>query len=102
MGMPSGAASAKQEVLNPIGCLGRPFKKTDDSERQARCVRVKRDGLEVARGYLVDYGAGRVFLYQPCTKQPISLSLEKTMIEQLSSLEFASPGKGCRTYLVIP
>jgi hypothetical protein len=99
MSVSSGMTSAQQEVLNPIGCLGQKLKKNDNVERQARCLLVKRDGKEVARGYLVDYGAGRVFLYQPCTKQPISLSLERTTIEQVNTLEFASPGKGCRPSL---
>lgn len=101
-GMASGTAAAQQEVLSPIGCVGHTLKPTDDTQRQARCVRIKRDGHELARGYLVDYGAGRVFLYQPCTGQPISLSLDGASIEQIKSLEFASPGKNCRTNLVAP
>lgn len=96
VGMPSGATTAQQEVIHPVGCLGQLLQKPEDAERLARCVRIKRDGQEIARGYLVDYSAGRVFLYLPCTKQAISLSLERTAVEHVRTLEFANPGKDCR------
>ena len=100
MGAASGELRAKQEVLTPVGCVGQQLKVGQDPERQARCVQVSRDGVELARGYLIDYGAGRLFLYQPCVKRPLSLSLERTVIEQIDTLEFAAPGKGCHASLL--
>lgn len=53
----------------------------------------------VINPYLIDYAMGRVFLYQPCTKQPISVSLERTVIEHADTLGLAGPGKNCRSGL---
>jgi hypothetical protein len=98
----SGKERAQQQVLAPLGCIGSKSVLGQDPERQARCVRVFRDGHELARGYVVDFGAGRVFLYQPCTRSSTSVSLERTVIEQVDSLEFAAPGKNCRAKLDAP
>jgi hypothetical protein len=92
----SGIARAQQELLNPIGCINPKIKNGDDPEHRARCVRVMREGQELARGYLIDYGAGRIFLYQPCTKQPLSLSIERTVIEQIDTLDSSNPSYNCR------
>lgn len=100
MGISSGQSRAQQEVLAPVGCVGQQLKAGQDPAHQARCVRVLRDSDELARGYLIDYGAGRLFLYQPCVKRPLSLSLERTVIEQIDTLEFAAPGKGCHASLL--
>ena len=96
MGFASGKTKAQQEVLAPLGCVGQKLAPGQDINQQARCLRVLRDTQEVARGYLIDYAMGRVFLYQPCTKQPISVSLERTVIEHVNTLGLAGPGKNCR------
>jgi hypothetical protein len=100
MGASSGELRAQQEVLAPVGCIGQHLKAGQDRLHQARCVRVLRDGDELARGYLIDYGAGRIFLYQPCVKRSLSLSLERTVIEQIHTLEFAAPSKLCHASLL--
>lgn len=94
-GIASGEARAQQEVLNPIGCVGQIHKAGQDSKRQARCVRVLRDERELTSGYLIDYGAGRLYLYQPCVKKIVSISLERTVIEQVDKLDFLVSGSDC-------
>lgn len=100
MGISSGQLRAQQEVLAPVSCAGQKLNVGQDPAHQARCVQVSRDGVELARGYLIDYGAGRLFLYQPCVKRPLSLSLERTVVEQIDTLEFAAPGNGCHASLL--
>lgn len=102
LGTSFGKERARHEVLTPLGCIGQKLAPGQDAERQARCVKVFRDGLEIARGYVIDFGAGRIFLYQPCTRSVISTSLERTVIEQVDSLGFATLGKNCRSKINTP
>ena len=58
-------------MIESTGCSGRKLEKwemaksakgkEDDSDKEARCILVHRGKEEMARGYLIDYGAGRVF-----------------------------------------
>lgn len=99
MGTASGAIKAQQELIAPLRCVGDKAAAGEDRQRQVRCLKVLRHGNEVARGYLIHYGAGKVFLYQPCVRQPISVSLEQTVVAQIDTLGIAGPGKNCRPQL---
>jgi hypothetical protein len=95
IGFDSGITRAQQQLINPIGCVNPKLKNGDDPERRARCMSVKRDGKEVGSGYLIDYGAGRIFLYQPCKKQPLSLPIDGSVIEQIDALDLSNPNHKC-------
>ena len=102
LGVPSGADRANKEVLNPKSCYGST--PTHNGDLQARCLRVSRfendkdNGkvIELARGYLIEYSADRVFLYQPCDKHVISVPLRNAVVEQVNTLGFAMPVKDCK------
>jgi hypothetical protein len=83
LGVASGATRAK-EVLAAQAC--RPSFVGEGG----RCVRVVRDEKELARGFLIDYGGGRIYLYHPCDKSVRSLSLERSLIETVAD----GPGLG--------
>jgi hypothetical protein len=86
-GLPSGREQAKNEVLAPLSCIGQPVKREQDPDRQSHCLRVMRDGKELARGRLIEYGADRVFLYQPSTKHWLSVPLSNAIVEEVDSLD---------------
>lgn len=51
----------------------------------ARCLSVSRDGVDLARGILIDYGAGRIYLYQPCDGTVLALTLERAVIKSFTA-----------------
>jgi len=86
LGFASGTERAKEEVINPKTCLGTKLVKGHEKDPQARCLRVMRDDKELARGYLIEYGTDRVFLYQPSMQHWLSVPLRNAIVEEIDSL----------------
>ncbi|BBP00021.1 hypothetical protein SFSGTM_07290 [Sulfuriferula nivalis] len=96
-GFASGKEQAEKEVLSSSACLKLPLvKNSQDADRQARCLLVMQNNKELARGYLIEYSADRVFLYRPCDKHQISVPLRNAVVEQVNTLGFAMPVKDCK------
>lgn len=96
LGANSGETRANEEVLKASGCV------SSSSKEGARCVRVIRDDKELARGYLIDYGGGRVYLYRPCDKRVVALSLERSAVETMSGGDDLDPSKACVKTVAAP
>lgn len=84
-GAESGTSRAQDEVVAPVGCVGQKLAREQDGSKLARCITVTRD-KEIAHGRLIDYGMGRVFVYEPCGKRTLSVPLEQAVIQQVESL----------------
>lgn len=96
LGAKSGEIRANEEVLKASGCLSSSMKEG------ARCVRLIRDDKELARGYLIDYGGGRIYLYRPCDKRVVALSLERSTVETMSGGDDLDPNKACVKTVAAP
>ncbi|RYX92910.1 MAG: hypothetical protein EOO28_20435 [Comamonadaceae bacterium] len=95
-GYASGKNRAKNELVEPLKCLGGTLPTVGTATlKQATCIKVLRDGVDVAQGYLVDYGAGRVFIYDPCTRQPLSISLDRVVIRHVDALDASPTQSNC-------
>lgn len=98
LGMTAGTTRAKNEVLTPVGCAKHTNPAEIPKDQLANCVRIIRDEKEVASGYLIDYGAGRVFIFQPCVNRQVSFPLATSVVETIDELEYSSREKDCIGY----
>jgi hypothetical protein len=98
LGSSTGMTRAKNEVLDPVSCAKHVNPKEIDKNRLANCVKVLRDGRELASGYQVDFSASRVFLFQPCVNSIVSFPLATTTVEHVENLEYEVRDKNCASF----
>ena len=72
---------ALREVVHPLGC--RPLREWGNVEPVvlARCVRIVRDGCEVARGRYIEQSSNRVWLLSKTPWRVMSVPLERSVME---------------------
>ena len=88
---------ALREVIRPLGC--RPLRERGLAEQvRARCVRIVRDGCEVARGRYIEQSANRVWLFSKAPWRVMSVPLDQSVMEDTPSetpSAHARVGTGC-------
>jgi hypothetical protein len=72
---------AIREVVHPLGC--RPLREWGNVEpvTLARCVRIVRDGCEVARGRYIEQSSNRVWLLSKTPWRVMSVPLDRSVME---------------------
>lgn len=98
LGSSTGMKRAKNEVLDPLSCAKNVNPIGIDKNRLANCVKVLREGREVASGYQIDFSASRVFLFQPCVNSIVSFPLATTTVEHIEHLEYEVRDKNCASF----
>ncbi len=99
LGAASGTKRAKNEVLDPVGCATLAKPSGVDVSRLANCVRVLRDGKEVASGYQIDFSATRIFIFQPCVNRIVSFPLANSTVEQIERIEYEVREEKCESFI---
>ena len=84
MSISSGLTAARANILQPAGCSS-PAISIKNVSGGARCIRVLRDGKEVARGRYVEQGPNRVLLYRKSSDTLLSVPLEASILEDVAS-----------------
>lgn len=91
LGVASGVEQAKIQVIQAATCS------QVTKHEGARCVRIHKDGAEVARGRVIDVLPSQIWLYRRCDDKTFRVPLDGASIETMSSLGTADTPGTCRS-----